>query len=103
MLTRLKELRLQKGWSLQRVADYVGVNRSTIKRWEDGDNKALGMDTIVKFANLYLVSPEYILCLTDEPMKLRPHNILAAAEDLTPEEVEQVIDFIYYLKERRKK
>ena len=103
MVTRLKELRTQRGWSLQKVADYIGVNRSTIKRWEDGDNKALGMDTIVMLANLYLVSPEYILCLTDEPLQLRPQNILTAAEDLTPEEVEQVIDFISYLKNRRRK
>ena len=103
MFNRLKELRAEKGLSLQQVVDYMGVNKSTVKRWEDGEIKALSLEKLVMLANLFNASPEYILGLSEEKGTVRPHTISAAAEDLTPEEVEQVIDFISYLKNRRRK
>ena len=39
----LKEIiqyyRKKHGWSLETIGDYVGVSKSTIKRWEDGESK----------------------------------------------------------------
>ena len=57
MFNRLKELRAEKGLSLQQVGDYMGVNRSTVKRWEDGEIKALSMEKLVMLANLFNASP----------------------------------------------
>ena len=102
MKTRIKELRLARDLSLSQVGDYIGVNKTTVKRWEDGGSKAIKMEKLMLLANLFHVTPEYLLMLSDEPGSLRPSTIEAAAEDLTPEEVAEVIDFIAYLKNRRK-
>lgn len=35
----LKKLRAALGWSQQRLADELGVQRNTINRWEMGDRR----------------------------------------------------------------
>lgn len=102
MKTRIKELRTAKGLTLRQVGEYIGVNRSTVKRWEDGDSVTIKMEYLVLLSNLFLVSPEYLMRLSDEPGAVKPHMVEAATEDLTPEEIASVLDYIAYIKNRRK-
>lgn len=48
---QIKEARLRKGYSLQHVADMVGVNKTTIKRYEDAITR-VDMDTLNKIADV---------------------------------------------------
>ena len=48
---QLKEARLNKGYSLQEVADLVGKNKTTIKRYEDATVR-VDMDTLKKIADV---------------------------------------------------
>ena len=43
---KIKALRLQRGMSLQAVGDIVGVGKSTVRKWENGDIKNMGRDKI---------------------------------------------------------
>ena len=39
--TQIRKLRQDKGWSQQSLADRLGVNRTTVVRWEAGEVKAI--------------------------------------------------------------
>ena len=39
--TQIRKLRQERGWSQQALADRLGVNRTTIVRWETGEVKPL--------------------------------------------------------------
>ena len=67
---RLKELREAHGIRSQyRLADKIGVNRSTYSRLESGETKTISSDILIKLSELYNVPTDYILGLTDTPEK----------------------------------
>lgn len=67
---RLKELREAHGIRSQyRLADKIGINRSTYSRLESGETKTISSDILIKLAELYNVPTDYILGLTDTPEK----------------------------------
>jgi transcriptional regulator with XRE-family HTH domain len=39
--TQIRKLRQDRGWSQQALADKLGVNRTTVVRWEAGEVKAI--------------------------------------------------------------
>lgn len=62
--TRLKELRLSKGLRQEQVAKLIGVNKSAISTYESG-NRQPSYDILVRLANLYRVSTDYLLGQTN--------------------------------------
>ena len=64
--TRLKELRESRKFTQQKVALDLNTNQNTISRYENGEREA-GYDLLVKFADYYNVSIDYILYRTDNP------------------------------------
>ena len=45
--------RKKHGWSLETIGDYVGVSKSTIKRWEDGESKHIPETKLAKLSKLF--------------------------------------------------
>lgn len=45
--------RKKNGWSLETIGDYVGVSKSTIKRWEDGESKHIPETKLAKLSELF--------------------------------------------------
>jgi len=64
--TRLRQLRVSRGWSRVEVASQLGVVEATITRYELGQREP-GNDALVRFSELYDVSLDYLFCLTDKP------------------------------------
>lgn len=58
---KIKALRLQRGMSLQAVGDIVGVGKSTVRKWENGDIKNMGRDKIELLAKALGVEPGYLM------------------------------------------
>lgn len=58
---RIKELRLQRKMTLLEVANSLGVSEATAQRYESGEIKNLKYDTIVALAELFKVSPAYLM------------------------------------------
>lgn len=54
---RRKELRL----SQDEVAEYIGVTKSAISRWESGDIKTMGVDKLRKYAHVLNLDPMVII------------------------------------------
>jgi len=67
MTNRLKELRNERGWTLQEVADKLGTTHTTVSRLEGG-KRGLDGEWIEKFAALYQVTQGEIL----EPARTVP-------------------------------
>ena len=63
---RLKEVRKQHGCTRRQLAAELGRNYATITKYENGEREA-GYDLLVKFADYYNVSIDYILYRTDNP------------------------------------
>jgi len=63
---RLKQLRENKGISQLKLAMDLSVNQNSISRYETGAREA-GYDMLIKFADYFNVSVDYLLERTDDP------------------------------------
>ena len=62
--TRLRELRMNKGLRQEQVAKLIGVNKSAISTYEN-DTRQPSFEILVRLANLYRVSTDYLLGQTN--------------------------------------
>ena len=77
---RLAEARLQKGYTQQQIAEFLGCNRATVTNYENG-KRTPDIDTIVKLTKLYEVSADYLLGLAKQPTTEPPSQGQAVSED----------------------
>ena len=63
---RLKELRQEKGISQLKLAMDLSMNQNTISRYETGEREA-DYKTLIKIADYFNVSIDYLLERTDNP------------------------------------
>ncbi len=72
---RIRDLREDKDWTQQEIADMLFINRRTYAAYENGIN-SMTPETLIKLAKIHNVSVDYLLNLTDEkkpyPLKNRP-------------------------------
>lgn len=67
---RLKELRLKKGISQLKLAMDLSMNQNSISRYESGAREA-DYATLIKFADYFNVSVDYLLERTNNPTFLK--------------------------------
>ena len=63
---RIKQLRLQKGLTQEELGKYIGVQKSAIRKYEKGAVQNLKRNSIETLANLFGVTPSYLMCLDDD-------------------------------------
>lgn len=63
--TRLKELRIEKTLSQQKLAQEIGVTQKAIDFWEKGINEPKA-SYIIKLAKFFNVSSDYLLGIEDD-------------------------------------
>ena len=63
---RLKEIRKSRGISQLKLAMDLHTNQNTISRYETGDREP-GIDELIKIADYFNVSIDYLLERTDNP------------------------------------
>lgn len=57
----IKKLRLQKGLTLEEVGQYIGVQKSAVKKYENGVVENIPRNSIIKMAELFGVTPCYLM------------------------------------------
>lgn len=67
---RLKELRKSRGISQLKLAMDLSMNQNSISRYESGAREA-DYSTLIKFADYFNVSIDYLLERTDNPKIMR--------------------------------
>ena len=63
---KIKMLRKQRGLTLEAVGEIVGVGKSTVRKWENGDIKNMGRDKISRLAEALGVEPGYLMGWQEE-------------------------------------
>lgn len=58
---RLKTLRIQQNLTLEQVGSAVGVGKSTVRKWENGDIKNMGIDKVEKLAAALNTTPARLM------------------------------------------
>ena len=66
--SNMRAERARLGLHAKEVATFVGVSTNQIFRWEAGTQEPSGSN-LLKLAELYRCSPDYLLDLTDERTK----------------------------------
>ena len=79
---RLKELRAEKGMSLDDVARHIGCGRANIYKYEHGIITNIPPDRVHKLANLFGVTRPYMMGWTDERNLDPAKNLDTVAEKL---------------------
>lgn len=116
-MNKLKELRKQKGLTQTQVAQYIGISQNNYSYWENGKVK-IDNDSLQKLADLFDVSVDYLLGREEKkpPENQEDKNRLYVpeqyrdvmvafqdgAENLTQEDIDAVVNFIEYMKSKKK-
>lgn len=97
---RIRYIRQKRNLTLAEVADLLGVKEATVSRYETGEIKNIKHDTVLELANIFDVSPSYLMGWEEEH---KEPTVVAAHSDrnLTPEEQEKVMEYIKFLQSQR--
>lgn len=68
---KIKSLRDRDDKSIQEIADYLGVNKSTVSRWESGDTTKIKHEYIFKLATFFRESVDYFFDTKDDLSSLK--------------------------------
>ena len=79
---RIKQLRTAKGLTLEEVGNFVGVGKSTVRKWETGDIANMRRDKISRLALILGVSPSFLIGDADESTPALPDELSEAKREL---------------------
>jgi len=63
----IKQLREERGWTMEELGKKVGVNRAAVQKWEKGTVENIKRSTIKELSRVFGVSPCELMCWDEEP------------------------------------
>ncbi|MGX6994060.1 XRE family transcriptional regulator [Vagococcus penaei] len=103
---RIAYLRERKGLSQPQLAKDLNVATSTIGMWETG-KRGLKDETIKMLADYFGVTSDYLLGIDSnltQKVKSKPETIAAHIDDdVTKEEMEDILNYIEFIKNKHRK
>ena len=127
---RIKQRRLELGYTADTLAKLLNKNRATIYRYENGDIENMPIDVLEPLAKALNTTPAYLMgwqephqqnksIISDqtegyyvdpetaefaEYLRTRPgaRMLFSAAKDITKEEMEETVKYIEFLKSKHK-
>ena len=69
---KIRILRLKRNMTLEDVGNIVGVGKSTVRKWENGDIANMRRDKIAKLATALGTSPAYLMGWEETNTKEKP-------------------------------
>lgn len=102
--SRLKQLRLKKDWTQSQLGEKINVTKASISGYEN-DTRSPDKDTLVKLANLFGVSTDFLLGNDkfDIPPQVSAKQLTVAAhidDDVSEEGMKEIMNFIDFIKQR---
>lgn len=94
-MKRLLELRKKENLSQEALSKILNVGQTTISSWERGE-KEPDNETLLKLADYFSVSTDYLLGRTDNPYPVGEVFALSSDtdyDDLPPEAIEEIERF----------
>lgn len=111
---RLKTARELRRITLEQAGEKVGVHKSTVLRWENGETKKINLTIIESLAKFYSVNPAWLMG-HDVPMEREMNdndtlkNVRMASyngvdvEGLSDKEIEEIKQFVEFVRNKNKK
>lgn len=109
---RLKQARELRDITLEEAGNKVGVHKSTILRWENGETEKFKIPTLEALADLYDVNPAWLMGY-DVPMekklssqksddfRMASYNGVDV-EGLDEQDIEEINRFVEFIKQKKK-
>lgn len=66
---RIKQMRLQRGFTLLELAELLNVKEATMQRYESGEIKNIKHETISSLSKIFDCPPGYLMGWNDHPTK----------------------------------
>ncbi len=67
---RIRELRKERGWTLEELSKKINMKATNLSKYERGDLNNMKRSTIELLSNLFDVSPMYLMGYSDERQPL---------------------------------
>lgn len=110
---RIQECRKAQGESLEEIGNLVGVNKSTVMRWERGETERISLPIIRMLAAHFDVSTDWLAGndvpkrhgntgTLDEKLSGIDFALSGELHDLTDEEKKDILDYVRFKKEQKK-
>ncbi|MBQ7755707.1 MAG: helix-turn-helix transcriptional regulator [Oscillospiraceae bacterium] len=97
----LKKLRLEKGVSQQKVADYLNITKQAYSLYELGKREP-DFETLLKLGEYFEVSTDYLLRgteeIVDEELSGVDFALQSETKTLTEEQKQSVLNYVKFLK-----
>ncbi|MCM1245201.1 MAG: helix-turn-helix domain-containing protein [Roseburia sp.] len=96
---RVKEYRMQKGYSAEKLSEIAGVSKSHINNIESANSRA-SAEVLVRIANALDISVDVLLCDSlKESQKARMTEYTKILENCNEKETKIIVDTVKTLKE----
>lgn len=124
---RIKQRRLELGYTADALAKMLNKNRATIYRYENGDIENMPIDVLEPLAKALNTTPAYLMGWTDFQQSIEPKTtegyyddpeaaefaeylrtrpgarmLFSAAKDISKEDMEKAVEYIELLKLKHK-
>ena len=83
MAKRIRELRRERGYTLEKIAKDVGVGKSTVRKWETGIIANMRRDKIAALAQSLNTTPAYLMGWDEESVSDDTKAIALAKDNLS--------------------
>lgn len=112
MKTRIKELRMEKNLTQQTLANYLGVNQTTLSKLECGLSTPDAM-LVISASRFFQVSTDYVLYLSEERLSAdllladnmhllkKYQHLISLYQKLTPRQQKDCYNFLCSILEDR--
>lgn len=123
IIKRIKDRRLELGYSFQDLAEKTNMSKSTLQRYETGAIKNVPLDKLEILAKALYVTPAYLMGWEDEIEDKETENyylnpetrklaqevyenpnlriLFDAARDVEPEDIQMAVDMLERFKKTR--
>lgn len=98
---RIKDLRLKNHYTMEKLADMIGVSKSTIAKWENGYIDNMRQDNIIKLAEVFGVSPTYIMGYMESTDEMREDEFVRLYKQLNKDQKDLVDNMLIALSEKK--
>lgn len=101
---RLNELRNEKKWTQEDMANRVGIARTTYAMYEQGKRNP-DYETLQKIADLFEVTTDYLLGRSDirNPEKKPEGRFFHDLDHASDEDLDKLEEYFKFLQEQKKK
>lgn len=99
---RLKQCREENNFTLEDVGSKIGVHKSTVLRWENGEVGKIKTPIMKELADLYNVNVVWLMGY-EAPKELYDKKILIDVTGLSDDDIDYLKMQIQYLKRKNQK